>query len=154
VQNTQLGHRGHRHDPLYRARRLLTKAAERIDTDGRTRLRGLLAAGDPDGHVTAAWQAKEALRAFYALPGPEVASAYLHALSADLRDPDRHPSGGPVEGRSEQRRTAFRPVTRRLRGVRRASHRGDSRNADGGYPDSSGPGRRIASRCQLSAVGG
>jgi transposase len=91
VQNTLLGHRGHRHDPLYRARRLLTKAAERIDTDGRSRLRGLLAAGDPDGHVTTAWQAKEALRAFYALPDPDVASAYLHALSADLRDPDRHP---------------------------------------------------------------
>ena len=91
VQNTLLGHRGHKHDPLYRARRLLTKAAERVDIEGRAKLRGLLAAGDPDGHVTTAWQAKEAVRAFYTLPDADTAAAYLHALSADLRDSDRHP---------------------------------------------------------------
>ena len=28
VQNETLGHRGHKHDPLYRCRRLLTKAHE------------------------------------------------------------------------------------------------------------------------------
>jgi hypothetical protein len=30
VKNQTLGHRGHKHDPLYRSRRLLTKAAERV----------------------------------------------------------------------------------------------------------------------------
>jgi len=91
VQNAVLGHRGHKHDPLYRARRLLTKARETIDADGQTKIRGLLAAGDPDGHVTTAWQAKEAIRANYTMPDPGTAAAYLGALSADLRDPARHP---------------------------------------------------------------
>lgn len=46
VQNEVLGHRGHKRDPLYRARRLLTKAEERLDDAGRERLVGLLRAGD------------------------------------------------------------------------------------------------------------
>jgi transposase len=44
VQNETLGHRGHKHDPLYRCRRLLTKADERLDGKGRAKLLGLLAA--------------------------------------------------------------------------------------------------------------
>lgn len=47
VQNETLGHRGRKPDPLYRARRLLTMAAERLPDDRRERLVGLLAAGDP-----------------------------------------------------------------------------------------------------------
>ena len=57
VQNETLGHRGHKHDPLYRSRRLLTKADERLDGRGRTRLLGLLDAGDPRGDVRTAWHA-------------------------------------------------------------------------------------------------
>lgn len=49
VQNETLGHRGHKADPLYRSRRLLTIADERLDDDGRSRLLGLLDAGDPRG---------------------------------------------------------------------------------------------------------
>jgi transposase len=45
VQNTTLGHRGRKADPLYRSRKLLTMADERLDDHGRQRLRGLLAAG-------------------------------------------------------------------------------------------------------------
>ena len=41
VQQETLGHRGHKGDPLYRARRLLTKADERLDERGRTKLLGL-----------------------------------------------------------------------------------------------------------------
>ena len=89
VQNQTLGHRGHKHDPLYRSRRLLTRAAERLSADGHEKLRGLLAAGDPDGQVATAWQAKEAVRGIYTQP-PETAGAYLQALSQDLRRPDRH----------------------------------------------------------------
>ena len=57
VQNDTTGHRGHKHDPLYRCRRLLTKADERLDIKGRTKLMGLLDAGDPYGEVRTAWLA-------------------------------------------------------------------------------------------------
>ena len=40
VQNETLGHRGHKTDPLYRSRRLLTKADERLDDNGRAKLLG------------------------------------------------------------------------------------------------------------------
>ena len=55
VQTEQLGHRGRKHDPLYRARKLLQIASERLPEDRRERLRGLLFAGDPDGEVRTAW---------------------------------------------------------------------------------------------------
>jgi integrase len=42
VQNRTLGHRGRKVDPLYRARRLLTRADVRLDDNGRSRLLGLL----------------------------------------------------------------------------------------------------------------
>ncbi len=41
VQNETMGHRGHKTDPLYRCRRLLTKAEERLDDKGRDKLIGL-----------------------------------------------------------------------------------------------------------------
>ena len=65
VQNQTLGHRGHKHDPLYRARKLLVSASENITDAGRVRLRGLLDAGDPYGEVRDAWHAKETLRSVY-----------------------------------------------------------------------------------------
>ncbi len=43
--------RGHKHDPLYRARKLLVSASEKITDSGRVRLRSLLDAGDPHGEV-------------------------------------------------------------------------------------------------------
>jgi hypothetical protein len=36
-----------KHDPLYRSRRVLTRADEHLDERGRTILLGLLDAGDP-----------------------------------------------------------------------------------------------------------
>ena len=63
VQNETLGHRGRKSDPLYRCRRLLTKAKERLHDKGHERLTGLLRAGDLQGDVATLWQAKEALRA-------------------------------------------------------------------------------------------
>src|SRR5690606_426620 len=57
VQNETLGHRGHKEDPLYRARRLLTKAHERLDEAGENKLLGLLKAGDPKGEVQMTWHA-------------------------------------------------------------------------------------------------
>ena len=41
VQNEASGHRGHKTDPLYTVRRMLTMAAERLDVDGKQKLLGL-----------------------------------------------------------------------------------------------------------------
>ena len=86
VQNQTLGHRGRKVDPLYRARRLLTKADERLDEKGRTRLVGLLDAGDPDGEVRTAWHAKEIVRSIYDFDDPDLALEYVTRLGADLQD--------------------------------------------------------------------
>jgi hypothetical protein len=65
VQQDTLGHRGRSSDPLYRVRKLLVMAAERLDTRGWQRLAAGLRAGDPDGQVTAAWQLKELVRGLF-----------------------------------------------------------------------------------------
>ena len=77
TQQTTLGHRGRRHDPLYRIRRLLLTGAEQLTQRGRMRLRAGLAAGDPTGEVAAAWQGKELLRAVYAAVDTAAARAAL-----------------------------------------------------------------------------
>ncbi len=65
VQQATLGHRGHKHDPLYRARRVLLCGDERLTPERFEWMLGLLEAGDPDGEVRAAWVAKELLRDVY-----------------------------------------------------------------------------------------
>jgi transposase len=95
VQNDTLGHRGRKADPLYRCRRLLTKAEERLDEGGRARLMGLLRAGDPHGDVATMWQAKEAVRELYSHGDPDLALEWVTQLSRDLQDRDY-----PVEARS------------------------------------------------------
>lgn len=86
VQNEIIGHRGRKADPLYRARRLLTKAHERLDDRGEAKLRGLLAAGDPHGEVRTAWHAKETVRSIYAIDDPAVARDFVDQLGLDLQD--------------------------------------------------------------------
>jgi transposase len=86
VQNETLGHRGHKHDPLYRSRRLLTKADERLDDKGRTKLLGLLEAGDPKGEVRMAWHAKEVVRSLYDHHDPDLALEFVDRLGKDLQD--------------------------------------------------------------------
>ena len=73
--------------PLYRARKLLVSASENITEHGRTRLRGLLDAGDPYGEVRDAWHAKETLRSVYDIDDAEVGAATVDQLAADLQDP-------------------------------------------------------------------
>jgi hypothetical protein len=90
VQNETLGHRGRKDDPLYRARRLLTKAHERLDENGDSKLAGLLAAGDPQGEVRMAWHAKEATRDIYELPDPALAEEYVCELAIDMQA-ETHP---------------------------------------------------------------
>ena len=86
VQNETTGGRGTKHDPLYRIRRLLLQAAERVTQRGNTKLRGLLAAGDPRGEVRDAWHAKETLRMTYRIGDHELALEALDELAGDLRD--------------------------------------------------------------------
>jgi transposase len=95
VQNETLGHRGHKHDPLYRSRRLLTRADERLQANGRAKLLGLLDAGDPRGEVRTAWHAKEVIRSIYDHHDPDLAVTFVERLGRDLQD-----QSCPVEVRS------------------------------------------------------
>jgi len=95
VQNEVFGHRGRKDDPLYRSRRLLLKAHERLDAKGEEKLLGLLRAGDPRGDVTAAWHAKEAVRQLYAHTDVELATQWIDELIRDMAD-----TTWPVEVRS------------------------------------------------------
>ena len=87
VQNDTLGGRGTKNDPLYRVRKLLTMAHERLSTDSDAKLRGLLAAGDPRGEVRDAWHANQTLRQTYQIPSHRLAQRAIDALARDLRDP-------------------------------------------------------------------
>ena len=84
MQNETLGHRGRKADPPYRARRLLTRAHERLGDRGEEKLLGLLAAGDPRGE--AAWHAKDVLCSIYDIPDPDVAAEFVTQLGHDLQD--------------------------------------------------------------------
>jgi transposase len=86
VQNETIGHRGRKPDPLYRARRLLTIAAERLPDDRRERLVGLLAAGDPKGEVKLTWHAKEVVRQIYAHTDPALAETWVDEIIRDFVD--------------------------------------------------------------------
>jgi len=86
VQNETCGHRGRKDDPLYRCRRLLSKADERLDEKGRTKLLGLLDAGDPRGEVRMAWHAKEVVRSIYEHHDPALADEFVERLGHDLQD--------------------------------------------------------------------
>ena len=77
---------GRKDDPLYRIRRLLTAAHERISDRGQTRLRGLLNAGDPHSEVRTAWHAKETVRGIYGVDSPALALRYTLQLADDLQD--------------------------------------------------------------------
>ncbi len=95
MQNETLGHRGRKSDPLYRCRRLLTKAKERLDELGHEKLTGLLRAGDPHGDVATCWEAKEAVRELYAHADADLALEWVTQLGYDLQDKDY-----PIEARS------------------------------------------------------
>ena len=86
VQNETMGHRGRKHDPLYRSRRLLTRADERLDDKGREKLLGLLEAGDPRGEVRMAWHAKETVRSIYEHTDEQTALEFTERLGHDLQD--------------------------------------------------------------------
>lgn len=99
VQNETLGHRGRKDDPLFRSRRLLTKAHQRLDDKGETKLVGLLEAGDPKGEVRMTWHAKETLREFYAVEEPAAAGEFIDQLISEFLDKS-HPVEVQALGRT------------------------------------------------------
>ncbi len=65
VQHATMGHRGRKGDPLYRIRRRLLLAREKLSDDAFDRVLAWLERGDPDGEVSVAYLAKELLRDVY-----------------------------------------------------------------------------------------
>jgi len=86
VQNETLGHRGRRDDPLWRVRRRLTIARERLSVDQHERLMGLLRAGDPHREVWFAWNAKEVVRQIYDHTDVELAAEWVAEIGRDFTD--------------------------------------------------------------------
>ena len=77
TQRSTLGHRGHKDDPLYRTRRLMTRGWERLSERQRQKLLCALAEGDPDGETAATILGKELLRGVYAAPNLQRARWHL-----------------------------------------------------------------------------
>ena len=65
VQNEQLGHRGRKRDPLFKIRKILLAASERVTPGGADRMLLGLRAGDPNDELLGAWLAKESVRDVY-----------------------------------------------------------------------------------------
>ena len=65
-QQQTLGHRGHKHDPLFRLRRVLRVGQERLDEATLQRIFERLRVADTDDEVAAAWIAVDLLRRMYA----------------------------------------------------------------------------------------
>ncbi|MDF1595103.1 MAG: transposase [Acidimicrobiia bacterium] len=89
VQQQTLGHRGRKSDPLYRARRVLLTADERLSADRFEWMKTMLDAGDPDGEVGAAWVAKELLREVFSAVDEDHArrrmiAFYIFSADADV----------------------------------------------------------------------
>ena len=91
VQTEQLGHRGRRDDPLYRARRVLLMGEEKLDAEARDRLASLLALGDPSAEVAIAYRVKERLREFYRTTDPTKARLMLEELEQHCLKPAMPP---------------------------------------------------------------
>ena len=89
VQQDTLGHRGHKHDPLYGIRRLLLRTWDHLTEHGWERLRAGLASGDPDGEVASVWLARELLVEVYAATDlahdrRRLVVFFQHAADADI----------------------------------------------------------------------
>ncbi len=94
VQRETLGHRGRKEDPLYGARRLMTRGWERLPDHQVARLMEALRQGDIFDEVGAAIAGKELLREFYASKTPATARRrldrfYRHAATARVTEISR-----------------------------------------------------------------
>ena len=83
-----MGHRGRKHDPLYRIRKLLLKGTERLDQRGHDRLLLGLRLGDPHDELLGAWLAKESVRDVYLTDDPKEATVLLEKAIVGCRSDD------------------------------------------------------------------
>jgi transposase len=88
VQNETLGHRGRKHDPLYKIRKLLLTGSERLDERGSDRMLLGLRVGDPHDEVLGAWLAKESVRDVYLTDDPADAALLLDKAIRGCLDDD------------------------------------------------------------------
>jgi transposase len=70
VQQQTLDRRGHKGDPLYEARQVLRRRADRLNPRAAARVQAALTAGDPHGEVTAAWICAQDLARVYLATDP------------------------------------------------------------------------------------
>jgi transposase len=83
VQQEQLGHRGRKHDPLYRIRNALRAGADRLTARQIERIEEGLQAGDPDFEVTVAWRCYQQLRSAFHTPSlPDGRAIALRVLES------------------------------------------------------------------------
>jgi transposase len=83
VQQEQLGHRGRKHDPLYRIRNALRVGADKLTARQISRIEAGLQAGDPDFEVTVAWRCYQQLRSAFTTSladGKKIALAVLDSF--------------------------------------------------------------------------
>lgn len=78
VQQESTGHRGRRHDPLYRIRRVLRRGADNLSQIAWARLLGGLDAGDRNGQITTTWIGAQDLRLIYRSRDREQAARRLY----------------------------------------------------------------------------
>ena len=96
VQNETLGHRGRKDDPLYRCRRLLTKADERLDDHGRSRAaRSARRRRSPTARSAWPGTPRKSCASLYDHTDPDLAVEFVDRLGHDLQD-----ESCPVEVRS------------------------------------------------------
>ena len=88
VQQETLHHRGRKHDPLYRIRKLLLTGTERLDERGRNRMLLALRVGDPHDEVLGAWLAKESVRDIYLTEDPAEAALLIDKAIAGCAEDD------------------------------------------------------------------
>jgi transposase len=83
VQQEQIGHRGHKDDPLYQIRGILRHGVEHLSQRQQAKLTRCLEAGDPDAEVDVAWQCYQQLRSIYhatAAEGRRIAEKLIASL--------------------------------------------------------------------------
>jgi len=87
VQNEQMGRRGRKGDPLYRARKLLVMASDNLDEEMTEKLQTLLALGDQSAYVVLTYQVKEAICDFYKMNDYQSARLYLCQILEHIKKP-------------------------------------------------------------------
>jgi transposase len=80
VQRRERGHRGRKHDPLYKVRKLLIMNDTRKSPALTERMMSLLSLGDPEGEVLFAHSIKEALALYYEMTNAVEAEAFLREI--------------------------------------------------------------------------